>query len=455
MNLRPTLAVVAVAAAVLMPRPADAVDPRGSRTPAARQISNNSSYGSPRFDGQGRQSFNQRQSGYGLQVDPTYGYDPFLQPVSTAPQPSGVLAPTFNDTPVAAPGRGRGVASNQFADPSLNPNAPQTEKKRNRWRLGVRSQDTDHGVRIMRVLDGSPAFIANLEPDDVIVAVGGYQVGTVNGERFDLGTEFDIRCDENGTTNLLVQNNRDRSLVNIPVQLEPRFSTVTGEIVWRSERSLPRESYALVELREIVRPGAPPITIGEKVVHGLRDAQTTKTGRVPFEIEFDPADIDSRRRYVVFSAITDGQHTLYHTEEMYPVITGPDPRRVVTVNLNQTWNWDGRQQAGRGGSSDEWEQFATLFKKYMGRPLRPGEQMVYRNDFERGATLNEKLVDVVGGTEFYQRCNGDDRNFITQAFMLRTGRQPNQQEMQYWLAKLGEFDNMHRPFSRELLTQLN
>lgn len=451
MTLRPTLVVVAAALAALAPRPADAVDPRDHRgmTPT-RRISSNTAFDA-RYDGVSTRS---AQSGYGLQIDSTYGYDPFAQPMEPALAPSGVLAPDYESRPIPAPGRGRGAADVQYVQPGLNPSAPQDVPRNKRWRLGIQSKDTDHGVRIMRVLNGSPAFQANLEPQDVIVAVGGYQVGIVDGQSFDVGTEFDLRCDENGATSLLVQNHRDRSLMTIPVQLEPRFSNINGEIVWRSERKLPRESYAIVELREIVRAGARPITIGEKYVHGLRDAQATKTGRVPFEIEFDPSAIDPRRQYVVYSTITDGQHTLYHTETAYPVITGQNPRRV-TVNLAQSWAWDGQQNDGYGGSSGEWEQFARLFQKYMGRSLRPEEVATYRNDFERGVHVDEALVDVVGGTEFYQRCNADDRNFIARAFMLRTGRQPTQQEMQYWLGRLAEFDNMHRPFSREMLTQLN
>ena len=453
MTMRHCLLVAIAGAAFGLPTDADAVDPRNPRPQRdyrTERISLSTTPSSPQT---------LPDPGFGYNIDPTYGYDPFSQPA--LPSQGGndgfspLMQPEQPAMPSAPAGRGRGIADNgvqPYLDPTLNPTAPVTAPKKNRWRIGIRSQDSDSGVRVMRVLAGSPAAQAGLEPEDKIVAVGGYQVGVVNGQRFDLGNEFDLRCDEDGTTFLLVQNHRDGQLVTLPAQLEPRFSTVGGEIVWKAMHKLPREAYAVVELREIVRPGTRPITIADQTIHGLK--QTTQTGKVPFEIEFDPAEIQDHRQYVVYSQITDGYRTLYHTMQQYPVITQRNPRRVE-VQMAQIYDWTGGQQAHLDSTSREWDTFTSLFKKYMGRPLRPDEAYMYRTDFERGFSLDDALVDVIAAPEFYERCNANDRAFITRVYQMRTGRQPNEQELRKWVSILQAVEQQHRPFARELLTQLN
>jgi hypothetical protein len=91
-----------------------------------------------------------------------------------------------------------------------------------RWRLGVYTYDTDTGVVITRVLPGTPAWREGLEPRDVIVAVDGYQVGYVGRYLYPLGEELQRRADRNGRVTLLVQNRRDRRLLNLDVGLTRR-----------------------------------------------------------------------------------------------------------------------------------------------------------------------------------------------------------------------------------------
>ncbi|MBW3598396.1 MAG: PDZ domain-containing protein [Planctomycetes bacterium] len=88
------------------------------------------------------------------------------------------------------------------------------------WLLGVHAYNTDHGVAITHVLPRSPAWEAGLERGDVIVAVDGFQVGYVNGRLYTLGQELQHRAGPRGEVLLLVQNVRNRRLVNLDVRLE-------------------------------------------------------------------------------------------------------------------------------------------------------------------------------------------------------------------------------------------
>lgn len=90
------------------------------------------------------------------------------------------------------------------------------------WRLGVFAVNTDTGVRITRVMPGTPAERNGLEPGDTIVTVNGYQVGYVMGGFYPLGAEMQRRASPNGEVTFLVQDRRTDRLLNIPVRLEQR-----------------------------------------------------------------------------------------------------------------------------------------------------------------------------------------------------------------------------------------
>ena len=91
-----------------------------------------------------------------------------------------------------------------------------------RWRLGVYAYNTSTGVVISRVVPNSPAWNAGLERGDRIVTVSGYQVGYVNHVLYPLGEELQLRASRNGRVRLLLQNSRNRQLVNRDVSLERR-----------------------------------------------------------------------------------------------------------------------------------------------------------------------------------------------------------------------------------------
>lgn len=91
------------------------------------------------------------------------------------------------------------------------------------WKLGVYAFNTPAGVRITRVQPGSAAARAGLEPGDVIVTVNGYQIGLVGNRLYPLGDELQRRAGPRGEVLLLVQNVRNRELVNMNVRLQRQF----------------------------------------------------------------------------------------------------------------------------------------------------------------------------------------------------------------------------------------
>ena len=88
------------------------------------------------------------------------------------------------------------------------------------WRLGVYAVNTPTGVRVTRVLPGSPAWRVGLEHGDVIVTVDGYQVGYVRGRLYPLGEELQRRAGPRGDVLLMVQDVRTDRLLNLDITLE-------------------------------------------------------------------------------------------------------------------------------------------------------------------------------------------------------------------------------------------
>ncbi|HWL06790.1 MAG TPA: PDZ domain-containing protein, partial [Planctomicrobium sp.] len=207
-------------------------------------------YGNSLLPGQGYYNYN---NGTGSGIDPLLNSGLYYTP--TYPNLNDPLSRTIpNPNPALYPnGTGRDRLN---PNPAIAPNyVPPTQgntSQLRKWRLGVYSKDLDTGVRIHEIVQGGAAHRAGLEVNDQIVSVNGFQVGYVHGQLYDCGSEFDRLADQNGWVTLLVQNSRDRSLVNVPVQLESRLSTLNGSIALANRQTLPANAVVNVELREVL-----------------------------------------------------------------------------------------------------------------------------------------------------------------------------------------------------------
>lgn len=85
--------------------------------------------------------------------------------------------------------------------------------------LGVQVQYLETGARITRVIPSTPSWRFGLEPGDVIVGIDGYQIGYVKGRLYDLPSELNARARRTGWVRLLVQNVRNKQLLNLDVSL--------------------------------------------------------------------------------------------------------------------------------------------------------------------------------------------------------------------------------------------
>ncbi len=201
------------------------------------------------------------------------------------------------------------------------------------WFLGVEVDYRDYGAAVTRVVRNSPARRAGLETRDVIVTVNGYQIGTVGGRLFPLERELELRASRRGLVRLLVQNQRTGQLTNLDVQLERAErpgnaedrGILVGTVTVRQLGQLPRSAVLAVRLVDLSDPRGPSIPLIQKTYRDLGPLP------IPFELEYDRAQIVPGRRYALQAAVTVNGIPTYLTRDTYEVLTPNAPRRTDMI----------------------------------------------------------------------------------------------------------------------------
>lgn len=313
-----------------------------------------------------------------------------------------------------------------------------------RWRLGVRSRDTETGVHIHEVFPNAAAARAGLEPNDVIVAVSGHQVGIVNGNLQELSREFEAHAGDDGMVTMLVQDHRTLRLQNVSVQLDSRFSRVEGSLAFRTNATIPRDAVITVELQEIVRQGAAPLTIARREIKNFNPNRN----QIPFQLEYDPAQVSHRGNYVLTANVLSNGRSVFETIQAYQVNgQGYGDGRPVAMQLEPV-----RPVYGAPVQIDQDAQIATIvkwFNEYLGRPPSDRELSVWLDSLQRGYTLRQVQLELLGHNQFFNRCGRDKETYITRIHQLLVGKNPTQPEMEYWLGRYDAQNGIRRELARE------
>lgn len=212
------------------------------------------------------------------------------------------------------------------------------------WLLGLRGDDTDTGVRVTGVVQGSAAERAGFEHGDLIVNVSGYQVGVVDGRRYDLGEELQRQADPVGRVTLLVQNRRTRELQNVTVQMQwvATQGRIFGRISYRQRTALPSNAVCFVELVELDRASR-PIRVMQKQLVNIGSGPSAR-----FQLNYDPRTIDPNRRYAVQARVEANGRVLMDTPGTHYVITQGGPERVELELVGRVYRGAPRGGVHRG-----------------------------------------------------------------------------------------------------------
>jgi len=347
--------------------------------------------------------------------------------------------PNWNYQPPAtvAPSQG-------FQQPSYLPGQSTQAQTLDRWRLGIYPEDTDTGVRIAEVVRGSAAERAGLEVNDRIISVHGFQIGYVEGALYDVGQELERRADDQGWVRLLVQNNRDGQLMNLPVKLDGRQEALTGTITYRNRANLPQNSVATVELLEVLRADLQPITIARQTISPASRVP------IPFKIEYDPSEVNSSRTYVMSAKIESNGRQIYATRQNVSVF-GNKSTTDMQLLVESTSSLPG----GAPNRNEQLAQITRWFREYLGREPRAQELYVWEAHLARGGPISDAQLQILSTPEFYYQAGADDTQYIYRMFQLVTQRQPSQQEVSQWLNRLRSYHRLRSELAREFLAMAN
>ncbi len=342
----------------------------------------------------------------------------------------------------------------------LAPSNPQSQPQPSqsaqpRWKLGVYSKDTSTGVQIVQVVQNGAAQRAGLEKDDIVLSVNGFQVGYVNGTLYDCGTEFERLADKNGWVSLLVFDNRTRSLTNLPVQLDSRLMRLGGTLTWREAVSLPPRSTAVVELRERARVGAPTTVIARSTVEQLRN------NSIPFEIEYEPAQIDKNRTYFISSVvISQGGQMLYQSSansnyQLTNLTSGQN--RPITVALERVGGFDQPVAENPQYGNDQYvtqEQLETLFQTILERNPTQREMEAWLNSIRNGQSLVDVQATLLANNQVFNQVDRDKTRYVERLHQLMLDRKPNAEELAYWTKRYDELQGIRSEVAREFIASV-
>ena len=108
-------------------------------------------------------------------------------------------------------------------------------------------------------------------------------------------------------------------------------ATVTGTVTYRERIALPQQGVVVTaKVEDVSRADAPAVTIGEQIIENPGHQVP-----IPFEIEYNPDDIDERYTYAMRVRIeVDGKLWFINTTR-YEVITRGNPTSDIEVILDK------------------------------------------------------------------------------------------------------------------------
>jgi len=210
-----------------------------------------------------------------------------------------------------------------------------------RWRLGVNVRDTDAGVLIIEVFQGTAANRAGIEVGDIVVSVNGYQVGNVLGRVYDIADEFERRADPQGRVRFLILDARTGELVNRDINLDrrsglpsinplpnpqPQVVTVTGRVALRERVFLPQNGTVDVQLLDVTQPGRAEL-IGQQQIRGPAQSPWA------FALRLDAQRVQPQGRYVVQCRVYLDRTVAWSTAAPVAVLTRGNPAQDITLTV--------------------------------------------------------------------------------------------------------------------------
>ncbi len=318
-----------------------------------------------------------------------------------------------------------------------------------RWRLGVTGDNRPTGVLVRQVSTGSSAALARIEPGDLIVNVGGFQVGLVEGRLYDLSEEINRRADNSGGVTLIVQDHTSGQLASVPIRLDSPDTRLTGGLSYRERSPLPSDAIVTVQIENVTRPFY-------SVRNGTTQFRPVAGSNIPFEVAYDATYINLQDTYQVRASVTSGGRTILETPQPQRVITGGAPNQAQLVlvpvpGLGNTGQGAGSVvTAGYPNYNAIDDRLTLLYRKYLNREPWPAELAALRLTPGIESRLETLPLDIMAGQEYFDAAGNNNAVWLERVFAQIVKRPPSQSEMQQWIQRYADLGNSRTDLLRQL-----
>ncbi len=313
----------------------------------------------------------------------------------------------------------------------------------NSWRLGVAIENLETGVLLTDVERGLPAANAGLERGDVIISVGGFQVGYVDGGLFDLGDELRRRADPQGRVAMLVFDGRNRQLRSMPVTLVAQNSTtgVRGQILCRERISFTRQAALTVRLRDVT------FSSWQNVVVGQQQIANPSNPPIPFTIEYDPATIYPDHRYAVDAWLVDQGRTIVQTSAPVSVnpLTNTAALQVTLVKPSST------APPSNVYSVPQIEQINQWYRQYLLRDATVQELAAWQAHLQAGRSVQDVQAYLLSSSEYYDRVGNQSNRYLNELYRNLFGRAPTAAELTQFQSQYQQYGGARNQFVQDVL----
>lgn len=367
---------------------------------------------------------------------------------TTAPAPpttnyntSGAALPSSSGIP-----SNTGIPSN-MGFPATTGYGPSLVANRKDWKLGVYVQSTDVGAVVTQVAPGSAGQQSGIEPNDVIVAVGGNRIGSFDNRIVDLADEIRQNTDPTGRVSLLVLDSRQRVLKSLPVVMSSASSTLTGSVVTRDRMQLPYGTMLTVQIQNVSKPYY-------EIAGGKSVTRADGFGPFTFELNLDPRYLSPQDQYQVSASINSGNQELYRLPQPIAFNLGslgqainltlersnglPPSGNTIsgnTISGNTIPSSNGNAiNAGYPGTLDS-NAMTQLFLQLLGRAPSTREVLAWQAYLQQGNSIDDLKIKLLSSSQFRERF-GSDPAYVQQLITSVMNRTPNQQELAYWMGRL-------------------
>jgi uncharacterized lipoprotein YbaY len=306
------------------------------------------------------------------------------------------------------------------------------------WKLGVYVQNTEVGAVVTQVAPGSAGQLAGIEPNDVIVAVGGSRVGSFDNRIVELSDEIRRNADPMGRLSLLVLDSRQRTLQSLPITMNSNSTALGGTVVTRDRVQLPYGATLTVQLQNMSQPYY-------DIAGGKSISRADGVGPFPFELNCDPRYLDPRSQYQLNAVISVNNQILYTLPQ--PILVDVNNLgRPVSLVLERSGSVaidaSGNNFPGAGnvvsvgypGALDN-NQMQRLFLDLLNRAPSAREVVAWQAYLQQGNSINDLKVKLLSSAQFRDRFPNDGA-YLQQLVTSLSGRVPNQQELAFWMQRL-------------------